>query len=99
MGRFSVPGFPQAMAGTRVQLQAIESLELFDLMERPLTKRGLAVKSVQNDPFQQVTQGQIVVRGKPLEHLEQALFHPYAGLHALNQEPAVLYHDGTNVPR
>jgi hypothetical protein len=49
-----------------------------------LTKGSLAVKSVQNDSLQQVSQRQIVVLGKRFEHFEQALFDPYSGLYALD---------------
>ncbi len=88
----------QAMAGTGVQLQAVKSLQLFDPFDRFLAERSLAVKGVENDSFQKVAQGQIVVLGKRFKYFEQALFNAHAGLHAFNRDLSVVGH-GTNVPK
>ena len=76
----------QAVTGARVQFQAIELLQLPDLVKGCLTKRGLAVERMQDDPLQQIPQGQVVVLAKGFKNLEQALFNSNSGLHPLDQE-------------
>src|SRR4030095_1210614 len=62
--------------------QAVELLQVLDPAEGPFAERRLSVEGMQNDPFQQIAQGDVVVLGKSFEHLEDTFFHPYSGLYA-----------------
>ena len=46
----------------------------------------LAFEGVQDDSFQQVAESHFLQLGDGFEHFQQALFHPDAGLDALNDD-------------
>jgi Raf kinase inhibitor-like YbhB/YbcL family protein len=90
------------MAVSKIEVEAVELLQLLDAPPRRLLERCLAVKSVQYDAFQQVAQGQIVKFGQCLEHLEESLLDAHSGLHSLHDELLMVFlcsHCGTNVPQ
>src|SRR5690242_3275047 len=80
----------EAMARIRVQFQPVKFLQSSDPFERSLAERALSVKCVKDDSFQKIAQREVMKLGQCLEHFQQALFNPHAGLDALNQEWFVL---------
>jgi hypothetical protein len=54
--------------------------ELLDLLQRLWGERRLAFKCMEHNPFEQITQAHVLQFGDGLQHLEQPLFHPDAGL-------------------
>ena len=66
------------------ELQAIECAELFNFLERAWSERNLALESVQNNAFQQITKCHVSQLRQGLQYLEQAFFHSNAGLNTLN---------------
>src|SRR5215472_7510772 len=93
----AAPDFRQAMAGARIQIQAIELLEFAYAVQRCLAERRLAVKGVQHDAFEDVAKGHVVILGEAFQDFEDALFHADAGLDAFDKEFRI-GHAGTNVP-
>src|ERR1700691_6338422 len=75
-------GFEQAMAGAGIQLQAVKLLEISNAPERLGPEGDLAVKGVQHDAFEQVTQCDVFVFRKRLQHFQQAFLHADPGLNA-----------------
>src|SRR6266446_960448 len=85
---FSLPlGKPMACAHTVVH--AVDLLELRDTLQRVLIKGNFALESMQRDPFEQVTQGNVVVFCESFEHLDHSFFHSYADLYALDRNMTV----------
>src|SRR6267143_1327681 len=76
----------ELVARVGIEIKAVELLQILDSPERLFAERRLPLEGVQNDPFQQIAQTQVVVLRKRLEHLEDSFFHPDTGLHALDQE-------------
>lgn len=76
------------------EIEAVDLLQLDDLLPRLAPERRLPFEGVEHDSLQQVAQGDVVVFGQPLENLEQALLDANPGLHPLDP---LLYH-GTTVP-
>ena len=88
------------MARASVEIQPIKLFQIPNAAQRFFAERTLAVEGVQHDPFQQVSQRQVVVFRKTLQHFEQALFDAHASLHPFHYEAVVhLCIHGTNVPR
>ena len=75
----------QVVAVGGFQRHPVDRIELLDLLKR-LRREGrcFALEGVQNDSFQQVAQGHFLQFGDGFEHLQQAFFHPHAGLDALD---------------
>ena len=77
--------FGQPMAGARVEVETIELLQIANAFERCRAEWSLAVESVEHDPLEQIAQRHIVILGKSLKHLENALLHAHAGLNPFHQ--------------
>jgi len=84
--------FLQAVAGARIQIEIVKTLQLLNSFERSLIEWRLPIESVQNDAFEQVAQRHVVILGEGLKNLEQALFDAHAGLYALNEKFRILVH-------
>src|ERR1700728_217797 len=91
--------FLQPVARAGVEVEIVKALQLLDAIERGRAERGLPVKGVQDDTFEQVTEGHVVVFGECLEHFEQALLHAHPGLNAFDQQLRIVRHvyQGTTV--
>src|SRR5262245_8879558 len=76
----------EAMAGARVQLETDDALQLRDPATRLLAKGRLAVEGVEHDPLEQVAQGDVVVVGEGLQHLQQALLEAHPCLHPFDPD-------------
>ena len=60
------------------QVQAVNPLQLLDFLDGFRRKGRFAFKGVQDDAFEQVTQGDVLEVGEPLEHFQQARFEANA---------------------
>src|SRR5262245_36193937 len=72
------------MAGAHIQIQSVDSFEVGHMTHCRFIKRRLAVEGMQHNSLQQIAEGHIVVFSQPLEHFQQSLFQPHAGLDALD---------------
>src|SRR5579859_2104433 len=84
-GRMSRSRFNQTMTGARIQIEAVKPLQFLDAFQALSPEWALPVERVQHDPFEQISERQVVVFGKGLEHFQQALFHANARLYALDR--------------
>src|SRR6266566_10099781 len=80
------------MARTGVKFQAVKLLQLFNSTERHQIERALAVEGMEHNSLQQIAQSEIVIFGERLEHFQQPLLDPDAGLHTLHGEAWFLAH-------
>ena len=87
------------MAIGGMQRQAVDVPELLDLFRCLRRECGLAFKSMQNNPLEQVAQAHILKRRDGLQHLEQALFYADAGLNSFTSRCSFVSDICTNVPR
>ena len=89
--------FGETVAGAGIEIEGVELLQVTNASERFWLERSLAVEGVQNDAFEQVTQGHVVILGESLKNFEEPFFHADAGLDALDEKLWFGSH-GTNVP-
>src|SRR5262249_27679019 len=68
----------------RGQGEAVDRLELVDLGEDGRPEGHLALEGVQDDAFDEVTEGQVEVFGQALEDFQRVALDAKAGLHSLN---------------
>src|SRR5262249_35531041 len=66
------------------QGEAVDRLELVDLGEDGRPEGSLALEGVQDDAFDEVTEGQVEVFGQALEDFQRVALDAKAGLHPLN---------------
>jgi hypothetical protein len=78
--------FFQAVAGAGVEVEFIEFLQLADALEGCGAERGFAVEGVENDAFEDVSEGHVVIFSEGFEDFEDALFNADAGLYAFDLE-------------
>src|SRR5215813_2044285 len=78
------PRLDQLVGVRGVELESVDLPEFRDPPHRLGTERCLALEGVKDDALEQVAEREIVVFGQRLEHLEQTLFHAYAGLYSLD---------------
>jgi hypothetical protein len=64
----------------------IELLEIADALKRGRSKRAFAIEGVEDDAFEEVAEGEVMVLGEGLQHLEDTFLHPDAGLDSLDLE-------------
>src|SRR6202042_2870590 len=69
--------------------------------ERGWAERGLAVEGVEDDAFEQVAKGHVVIFSQGFEGFEDPFFHTDAGLDALDEKLGIIGHvyQCTMVPR
>src|SRR5690242_7984515 len=72
------------MAVRRGQIEAVDALQVCDLLQRRGLERRLVLQRVQRDAFQQVAERQVQVLRQALQHLEQPFLQAHAGLDALD---------------
>src|SRR5437868_13486255 len=77
---------PQPVARPRVEVEAVDLLQLRDALEGRALEGRLALEGVQHDALEQVAQRHVVVFGEALEDLEEPLLDLHAGLDALDLE-------------
>src|SRR2546426_6937946 len=82
------------MACAYAIFHAVDFLELHDPLERLFTEWSFVLKSMQNNSLEQVTQGNVVIFGKPLENFHHSLLHPHTKLNTLNRKSAI-FRSGT----
>ena len=80
-----------------IEIESVEFLEILNAFERNRAEWSFTVESMENDALEQITQRHVVIFGKSLQDLQDALFHPYAGLDAFNKK--LRFPHVTNVPR
>lgn len=76
----------EAMRTAGVEVEVEHAFEVGDLPPRFLGKGRLAFEGVQDDAFQQVAEGEVVIVGERFQDLEQALFDAHSGLNAFDGE-------------
>src|SRR5271167_3720659 len=89
--------FLEAVTGTGIEIESVKFFQVLDAFQRFGTEGCLAVERVENDAFEQVAEGHIVIFGQSLEHFEKPFLHADAGLNPLDQQLRFFDH-GTNVP-
>src|SRR5690348_3247406 len=72
------------MAGSRIEVEAVDGSELGDPLQRLGRESLLALEGVEHDALEEIAEGHILVVGKGPQHLEEALLQPDAGLHSLD---------------
>jgi hypothetical protein len=83
--------FDQAVAGRGIEIEVIELFEIADASERRRPERALSFENMKDDAFEEVAEGEIMVLGERFQYLEDALFHPNAGLGSFNLQ-LMLFH-------
>src|SRR5215468_8924185 len=83
-------GLREAVAGGGVEVQSVDLLQVGDPPQRLLAERALPLEGVEDDPFQENAQRQVIQLRQRLQHLHQPFFHPYTGLHPLHHPPVRL---------
>src|SRR5579875_212168 len=78
-----------ARAGAIVH--TIDIFQLRDTTEGFFIERRNVLEGVQDDAFEQISQGNIVVFSKRFQHFEHALLHPHADLYALDLHYGVFF--------
>jgi hypothetical protein len=79
------------VAGRGIEIEVIELFEIADASERRRPKRALSFENMEDDAFEEVAEGEIMVLGEGFQYLEDALFHPDAGLGSFDLQP-MLFH-------
>src|SRR5688500_5985840 len=72
------------MRGFGAVVHAVDLLELGDPVDRLLGERRLPIERVEHDPFQLISQRQVVAIGERVEHFDQTLLHAASGLDPLD---------------
>jgi len=78
--------FDEAMACRGIEVEVIELLEIADALKRGRSKGAFAIEGVEDDAFEKVAEGEVMVLGEGFQHLQDAPFHSDAGLDALDLE-------------
>src|SRR6185436_2181781 len=65
----------EAVACRGVEVEVVDLLQLGDLLQALRPERRLPVEHVQDDPLEQIAEGEVVVLGQGLEDFDEALFH------------------------
>src|SRR6185312_9886502 len=66
------------------QIERVDPPQISNLLERRRPERRLVLQSMQCNALEQIPQRQIEILGQSLQHLEQPLLQPDAGLDALH---------------
>jgi hypothetical protein len=66
------------------QIQVVDGLEFADFSPSFPAERHLAIKRVQHDSFEQVSERHVLVFRERLAHLQHAALHAHASLNASN---------------
>src|ERR1700723_2316883 len=80
------------MAGAGVEIEVVELFQIANAFERGWAERGLAVEGVEDDAFEEVAEGHVVIFGEGFEDFEDSFFHADAGLDALDEEFGIVRH-------
>ena len=74
------------MRMARIECQAEHAFQFVDAGPRFGSERRLAFERVQDDALEQIAERHVVIVGQRLQHLQQALLQPDAGLDALDND-------------
>src|ERR1700728_1681614 len=80
------------MAGAGVEIEVVELFQIANALERGWAQRGLAVEGVEDDAFEEVAKGHVVIFSEGFEDFENPLFHTDAGLDPLDEKFGVVGH-------
>ena len=72
------------MTGAGVEVEGVELYQDFNAAEGSGGEGAFAVKGVEDDAFEEVSEGKVVVIGEGFEDFEEAFFDADAGLDALD---------------
>src|SRR4051812_34799581 len=72
------------MTRSGIVSHAIDRFQLCDTSERFLAKGMFALECVQNDPFEEITQRDVIIFCQRFEDFHQLLLHARANLHPFN---------------
>src|SRR5690348_12425086 len=72
------------MTGSGIVGHAIDCFQLCDASKGFLAKGMFALECVQNDPFEEITQRDVIIFSQRFEDFHQILLHARANLHPLN---------------
>lgn len=79
------------MAGGGIEIKVIELFEIADASERRWPKRAFSFENMKDDAFEKVAEGEVMVLGEGFQYLEDALFHPDAGLRSFDLQLMLFY--------
>lgn len=80
------------MAVAAVEIEAVDLLQIADLLQAGRAERRLSVEGVKDNSLEQIAQREVVIFGEPFEDFEEALLDPHAGLDALNGHQVIVCH-------
>jgi hypothetical protein len=72
------------VARAEVQVKPVEFLQVGNAPETFPAKRALAIKGVEHDAFEEISERHVVIFPESFKHFQDSLFHANAGLHALD---------------
>jgi len=76
--------FDQLVTGGGVEVEVVELLEIADALERGRSEGAFAIKGVEDDTFEEVAEGEVMVLGEGFQYFQDAFFHSDAGLDSLD---------------
>ena len=76
--------FRELMAHGRVQIQRVYFLQFTNAAQRGFAEGGFAVKGMQHDAFEQISESHVFQFSEGLQHFEGAFFDADPGLHTLD---------------
>src|SRR5581483_576653 len=74
----------QTMAVLGREVEAVNAAQVRDPVQGCGLERRLVLQGMQGDALEQVAEREVEIFGQALQHLEQALLQPHAGLDALD---------------
>ena len=74
------------MTGGGVEVEVVKLLEVADALKRGRSEGAFAFKGVEDDAFEEVAEGEVMVLGEGFQDFEDAFFHADAGLDSLDLE-------------
>src|SRR5215813_13983789 len=78
--------FLQLMTVAGAKLQAVNFSQFRNLFQGFPRERCSCFKCMQNNAFQQITEGQVLQLGESLQYLQKAFLDSYSGLYSLDFE-------------
>src|SRR5207237_3863396 len=76
--------FDQRVAVGCDEIEAVDLSQLRDRAQRVRSERRLAFEDVQQDSFEEIADGHVVIFGEALQRFEDAFLDPDSGLRALD---------------
>src|SRR5438128_1186369 len=79
-----VSSFQQPVTGFGVEIEMIDFFQIDNSPASLITERVTAIKRMQDDALQQITERQIVILSQRFQNLEQTFFYANSRLHPLD---------------